>query len=99
MIIGKDRQPRPARKFVFRDPAAYRFGHAAQFVIRTAFEVIVALQFQRNVVRPALRALDKAVVESGHGSWRIYTKKSLGRRKSRCFRASRNGPYPRAKQV
>jgi hypothetical protein len=36
--------------------------------------VIVALQFERDIVRPALGALDKAIVESGHRSWRIYTK-------------------------
>jgi hypothetical protein len=34
----------------------------------------MALQFQRGVVRPAPGALDKTVVESGHGSWGIYTK-------------------------
>src|ERR1700687_1168357 len=36
--------------------------------------MIVALKLERNIVRPALGAFDKAIVEGGHGSWRIYTK-------------------------
>src|ERR1700676_5242353 len=85
MIVRKNGKPRSLRKFIFRDPSTHGFGHAAQFGIRATFEVIVALQFQRDIVRPALRALDKAVVESGHGSWRIYTKKSLSRSTTAVF--------------
>ena len=48
--------------------------------------VIVALQFQRNVIRPALGALHKTAIESGHGSWGIYTKKLIpaGRAEVAC---------------
>ncbi len=34
----------------------------------------MALDFQRDVVWPTLRAFDKTVVESGHESCGIYTK-------------------------
>src|ERR1019366_9368448 len=51
-----------------------RFCHAVEFGVGAAFDVIVALQFERDIVRPALGAIDKAVVEGGHSSWRIYTK-------------------------
>jgi predicted kinase len=37
--------------------------------------MIGALQLQRDVVRPALLAFDKPVIESGHESSGIYTKK------------------------
>ncbi|HEV3307189.1 MAG TPA: hypothetical protein VGZ91_12190 [Candidatus Sulfotelmatobacter sp.] len=34
----------------------------------------MTLKFERDIVRPALLAFEKAVVEGGHGSWGIYTK-------------------------
>ena len=60
-------------------PAAHRFGHAAEFRVGAAFEMIVALKLERNILRPALGAFDKAIVEGGHGSWRIYTKSGSDR--------------------
>jgi hypothetical protein len=36
--------------------------------------MIVALQFERDIVGPTLGAFDKTIVEGGHRSWRIYTK-------------------------
>ncbi len=54
-------------------------------VVGAAFDVIMALQFQRDVVRPALGTFDKAVVEGGHESWGIYTK-------CRCERSVRFSP-------
>jgi len=36
--------------------------------------LIVALEFERDVVRPSLLTREKAIVEGGHGSWGIYTK-------------------------
>jgi hypothetical protein len=36
--------------------------------------LIVALEFERDVVRPSLLTLEKAIVEGRHGSWGIYTK-------------------------
>ena len=62
------------RESVFDDPAADGLCHAVKFGIGAAFDVIVALQFERDIVRPTLGAIDKAVVEGGHSSWRIYTK-------------------------
>jgi hypothetical protein len=45
-----------------------------KFGVGATLEVIVALNFQSDVVRPTLRAFDKTVVESGHESCGIYTK-------------------------
>jgi hypothetical protein len=45
-----------------------------KFGVRAAFEVIVALEFERDVVWPTLGAFHKAIVEGGHSSRRIYTK-------------------------
>src|SRR5437879_1920937 len=74
MIVGQDGQPRSAGKSVLCDPASDRLRHPPQFSIGATLDPIGKLQFQRNVLRPALGALDKTVVESGHGSWGIYTK-------------------------
>src|ERR1035437_5749539 len=62
------------RECPYRNPSAHRFRHAAQFGVGATFEMIVTLQFQRDIVRPALGAFNKAIVEGGHWSWRIYTK-------------------------
>src|SRR5260370_42646562 len=74
MVIRHNSQPRSAHKSVLADPSADRFGHSAQFRVGAALELIVPLEFERDIVRPALRAFDEAVVESGHGSWGLYTK-------------------------
>src|SRR5258708_1303317 len=74
MVIRHNSQPRSAHKSVFADPSPDRLGHPAQFRIGAALELSVPLEFERDIVRPALRAFDEAVVESGHGSWGLYTK-------------------------
>ena len=79
VVIGENGETRTAGKLLFRDPATHRFGHASNFRVRTTFEVVVALEFKRNIVGPALGAFDKAIVERGHWSWRIYTKSALDR--------------------
>ena len=73
-------------KSVDCDPLPDSFGHTAEFRIAATLHVIVALQFQRNLIRPALGALHKTVIESGHGSWGIYTKKLIpaGRAEVAC---------------
>ena len=75
MVIRHDGQPRSASESAFSDPSPHGFRHPVKLSIRAALDVIVALDFQRDVVRPALRAFDKPVVESGHESCGIYTKK------------------------
>ena len=74
MIIRNHGQSRAGRKSVFADPSSNGFRHAAKFGVSTAFDLIVALEFQRDVVRPSLLALKKAVVESGHDRGE-YTRK------------------------
>ena len=56
------------------DPASNRFRHPAKLGVGTAFDLIIALQFKRNVIRPALLALDKAVEKVGMGRGE-YTRK------------------------
>ena len=56
------------------DPSSDGLGHPAEFGVGAALDLILALQFERDIVRPALRAFDKTVIESGHESWGIYTK-------------------------
>src|ERR1700739_2663123 len=79
MIIRQDGQPRSASKVFFRDPSTDRFGHAVKLGVSATLDVIVTLQFQGDVVRPALGAFRKTVIEGGHGSWGIYTKSGSGR--------------------
>src|SRR5215831_19505815 len=57
-----------------------------EFAVGAAFEVIVALEFECDVIGPALGAFQKTVVERGHGSWGIYTKRC----RRRSVRASPN---------
>ena len=74
VIVGHNGQARSAGKVLLVDPAANGLGHLPEFGVRATFKMIVALKFNGHIVRPALGALDKAVVERGHGSWGIYTK-------------------------
>jgi len=45
------------------------------FEEKMAFNAIRQLNFNRDVLGPALGTFDEAVVEGGHGSWGLYTKK------------------------
>ena len=77
MVIRHDGQPRSSRKSVFADPSSDGFGHPAEFDVGATLDVIVALEFECDIVWPALRAFEKTVVESGHESCGIYTKNLL----------------------
>lgn len=68
MVIGKDGEPRSARELAFDDPPGHGLGHAVQLAVSAAFELIVPLEFDGDIVRPSLDTLDEAVVERGHGS-------------------------------
>ena len=46
-----------------------------KFAVGAAFKMIVALDLKRDIVGPSLGTLDKAIVESRHSSWGIYTKR------------------------
>jgi len=74
MVVRHNGQARSARESVFCEPSSNRFRHAVEFGVGATFDAIVALDFQCDVIRPALGALDKTVVESGHESCGIYTK-------------------------
>ena len=92
MVIGHNGQTRAMREFTLADPAPHGFGHAAELGVRATLNLIVALDFERDVVRPALRAFEKAVVESGHESWGIYTKKVFT---AGCARSPKDASCPR----
>src|SRR5712691_2674929 len=74
MVVGQNGQARSVSESVFGDPSSDGFGHAAEFGIRATLDVVVTLEFQCDVIRPAIRAFDKTVVEGGHRSRGIYTK-------------------------
>src|SRR5580658_1369066 len=74
MVIRHNGQARSARKSVFVNPPSHGFRHAVELSVGATLDLIVALEFQGDVRRPAVGALDKAVVESGHESCGIYTK-------------------------
>src|SRR5579864_2300331 len=76
VVVGKDREPRSGSEIVFSDPAPDGLGPALQFTVGAAFEVVVTLEFECDVIRPALGALQKTVVERGHGSWGILQEKA-----------------------
>src|ERR1700733_7911827 len=69
MVICHDGEARPPRESVFRDPSPDGFCHTSEFCVRAALDLVMSLEFQCDVVRPALCAFDKAVVEGGHGLW------------------------------
>src|ERR1700693_3849620 len=74
MVIRHDGQSRSTCESVFLDPSPDGFCHAAKLGVRTALNLIVALEFERDVVRPSLLTLEKAIVEGGHGRGE-YTRK------------------------
>src|SRR5208282_4262115 len=57
MIIGQDRNACARLKSTFFQPAANALRHAPRFGISIAFHPVMPLNFQRNMVRPALSAL------------------------------------------
>ena len=59
MIVGEDRQPGTWWNVVLGNPAADRFSPAVKLAIGTAFEMIVTLEFESDVVRRAFGALQK----------------------------------------
>jgi len=67
MIVGQNNHPRTRLKSIRGQPGTDRLGHVPQLGIGAALDPIAALDFQGDVFRPALDALDKAIVESGHG--------------------------------
>jgi hypothetical protein len=66
MVVGKDRESGSAFEPLLTDPPAYGLGHPPQVRVGTAFELIVTLKFERDVIGPTIGALYKPVIESGH---------------------------------
>jgi hypothetical protein len=71
MVVGKDGDACARRQFLVGQPAADGFGHLASFGVSVAFDLVVALDFERDVLRPALFGFDELVVERGHGTEEI----------------------------
>ncbi len=86
VIIGNNCQPRSASESTLADPSCDRLGLLAELGVGQAIVIVVIiialavaiavfmLNFERDVIGPPLGALDKTVIECGHGSRRIYTK-------------------------
>ncbi len=51
----------------FVNPAADGFGHVVEFGVGVALDLVLALEFDGDIVRPALGAFDETIVERGHG--------------------------------
>ncbi len=66
VVVGKDGDARAGREILFCQPAAHGFGHLARFRVCIALHLVVALDFEGNVLGSALLGFDKLVVESGH---------------------------------
>src|SRR5438270_6948587 len=81
MVVGKDGKSRSAGKALRRDPPTYRLRHAPQLGVGAVLDVIVTLKLEGDIVRPALGALDKTVVKSGHEKTGMgrgeYTRKAV----------------------
>ncbi len=68
MIVSKNGDACAVSKSLLGKPVAGRFRHAAHLRIGVTFNAIAPLDFEGNVVRPALGALAKAIVKSEHGA-------------------------------
>jgi len=73
MIVGEDRDARARTQFLFREPAAHGFRHAARFGVSVALDLVVALDFEGDRLRPVLLTGDKLVVKGGHEGSGKYT--------------------------
>ena len=56
MVIGQNRDPRALLKSAVCQPPANAFRHESQFSVGVALHPIAPLNFERNVVGPALSA-------------------------------------------
>src|SRR5579872_3304954 len=90
VVVSQESQAGAAGKSIFGRPTPDGFGHAAEFGVGVTLKLIVTLQLDSGIVRPALRAFYEAVIESGHGKVGMgrgeYTRKLCGPPK---------GPRPR----
>src|SRR5579863_6729423 len=73
MIVSQNRNSCAGLKPALREPAANALRHSPRFVVSLAFHAVTALNFQRNVVRPARCALAEELVEGRHGPAEKYT--------------------------
>src|SRR5947199_10280620 len=76
MIVRENRNSLPRFHTARHQPGCERFCHAAQLGVVVALDSLRPLNLNSDILRPALSALDEAVVESGH-CWRKYTRKLL----------------------
>src|SRR6266496_731741 len=75
MIVRKDRNPLARRHGIPHQPTADGFCHTPQFRVGVTLNSVRLLDLNRNILRPALSALDEAIVKSGHQCGK-YTRKS-----------------------
>ena len=73
MVVGKDGDARAGGEVLLGQPAADRFGHLAGLGVGVAFDLVLALDFESDVLGAALFGFDKLVVESGHEGRGKYT--------------------------
>jgi hypothetical protein len=96
MVIRQNRQARSAGDSILDNPSPHGFGHPPQFGVTAALEVVVALNLQSNILRPALGTLDKTIVERWHGLWAILQEAA---RKIQFTIRDRPGPREDRKKI
>ena len=69
VIAREDRNACCWRQLSFCEPSPNRFGHAPQCCIGMPLNLIVALDFDSDVIRPSLGTQNELVVKTGHSSW------------------------------
>src|ERR1700690_3018506 len=73
MVVGQDRNSRARLKPVLCQPAADALRHAPRLGVSVALHPVAPLNFQGDIVRPALSAFAKEFVEGWHGPAGKYT--------------------------
>ena len=73
VVVGEDGDARAGGELLLREPAPHGFGHLAGLGVGVALDLVLALDFEGDVLGAALFGFDKLVVESGHERRGKYT--------------------------
>src|SRR4029077_14766554 len=79
-VVGQNGDAGASTQLLLGHPAADRFGHFASLCEGVALDLVLALDFERYVLRAALLGFNKLIIESGHEGRGKYTCKGAGSR-------------------
>src|SRR6266566_1993783 len=74
VVVGKNRNPRTWFNPACDQPCSERLSHPAKLGVGVTLDAFRSLNFNRDILRPAFSAFDKAVVESGHQCGKYTTR-------------------------